>query len=299
MNQLFHGNNLDVLRSLPDTLVDLIYADPPFCTGEKQTGHYGIHWRKPYDTAYEDDTDYDRQRNIDRGLGGNNHLPDPDWLERNQGTRWEFLKEICTNTHLYYFEGMIPILEQCYRVLKPTGAIYWHVDYRTAYLYRVVFRKVFRDLGCFRNEIIWHYPNKAGFGLSRKFNSNFNHILFYCKVDKEQRPLHRLNLEYEHDTKKKMGCVWTIPYLQGNNSERVGYPTQKPIKLLLRIIRASSNQGDVVLDPFAGSGTTLDAAECLGRQWIGIDKSAEAIEIIQDRLRDRHGLLAKYEVIEK
>ena len=293
-NRLYQGDNLKVLQALSSASVDLIYADPPFCTGNKQTGQL-LSWRKAYNISYEDATDFDRQKNIEKGLG-NNRITDPEWLERNAGTKWEFLKHICTNTHLYYFEKIIPILEQCFRVLKSTGALYWHIDYRTSYLYRVVFRKIFRDQNCFGNEIIWHYPNKPhGIGLSRKFSINYHSILFYRKVDKDQQPLHRLNLEYEPDTQKKMGCVWQIQSALGK--ERVGYPTQKPIKLLLRIIKASSNQGDIVLDPFAGSGTTLDAAETLGRKWIGIDQSEKAIEMIQERMRTRHAMLLDYELI--
>ena len=286
MNTLYQGDNLSILRNMPDESVDLIYADPPFCTNVKKKGNH-VPWRKEYDASYEDNTDFDRQKNIEKGIG-NNHIIDPEWLGRNKDTEWEFLKHICTNTHLYYFEEMIPIMQECFRVLKPTGALYWHVDYRTAYLYRVVFRGVFCDLNCFGNEIIWHYPNKTGFGVKKKFNSNFNHILFYRKVGENQQPIHHLNLEYEPGTRKKMGCVWSIPYLQGN--ERVGYPTQKPMELLMRIIKASSNQHDIVLDPFAGSGTTLDAAHTLGRHWIGIDVGDAAIETIQERMRNRHGL---------
>ena len=89
--------------------------------------------------------------------------------------------------------------------------------------------------------------------------------------------------------------VWHIPYIRTN--EVVDYPTQKPLALYARMIKASSNQGDVVHDPFAGSGTTLDAAESLGRKWIGIDIGDEAIEIIQTRLRDRHGLMLAYELV--
>ena len=294
MNKLYQGDNLAILREMPDASVDLIYADPPFCTNKKQSGNY-VSWQKEYNTSYEDDTDFDRQRNIEKSIG-NNHTIDPEWLQRNENTKWEFLKHICTNTHLYYFEKIIPILEACFRVLKPTGALYWHVDYRTAYLYRVVFRKVFCDLNCFGNEIIWHYPNKGALpNTKNKFVSNFNHILFYRKVGRNQQPLHRLNLECEPGTKKKMGTVWRIPSALGN--ERVGYPTQKPIQLLARIIKASSNQGDTVLDPFCGSGTTLDAAQGLGRHWIGIDQNPDAIAITQKRLEDRHGLLLKYELL--
>ena len=83
-----------------------------------------------------------------------------------------------------------------------------------------------------------------------------------------------------------------------SSSERVGYPTQKPVALYQRMIKASSNQHDTVLDPFAGSGTTLDAAQSLGRRWIGIDQSEEAISVIQKRMEARHGMLLEYELIQ-
>ena len=296
MNKLYCGDNLEIMQEMDDASVDLIYADPPFGTNNTQTGRC-VSWRKQYGTSYEDKTDFDRQRNIEKGIG-NNRITDPEWLERNRGTKWEFLKHICTNTQLYYFEQMIPIIEECFRVLKLTGACYFHIDYRTAYLYRIVFRKIFRDINCFGNEIIWHYPNKVPLpNLHRKFNTNFNYILFYRKVDVNQQPVHQLNLEYEPNTKKKMGCIWSIPYVTG--SERVRYPTQKPIKLLERIIKASSNEGDLVLDPFCGSGTTLDAAESLGHQWIGIDQNPDAIAIVEERLKARHGLMLKYERVKR
>ena len=281
MNKLYCDENLMVLRDMPTESIDLIYADPPFCTNRTQSGSV-VSWRGGYDTAYSDDSGFDRQRTIAKGIG-NNHITDPEWLERNAGTKWEFLKHICTNIHLYYFESLIPCVEECFRILKSTGAIYWHVDYRTAYLWRVVFRKIFADLNCFRSEIIWHYPNKVHLpNLKRKFSSNFNHILFYCKVDANQQPVHCLNLETESGTRKKMGSVWSIPYEPA--SKRVGYPTQKPLALLERIVRASSSEGDVVLDPFCGSGTTCVAAAALGRHYIGIDRNPDAIAITQKRL---------------
>ena len=89
-----------------------------------------------------------------------------------------------------------------------------------------------------------------------------------------------------------MGSLWVEndTKLSSFSKERLGYPTQKPVALYERMIKASSNQHDIVLDPFAGSGTTLDAAQSLGRAWIGIDVGEEAISVIQSRLRDRHGL---------
>ena len=123
--------------------------------------------------------------------------------------------------------------------------------------------------------------------LKRRFSNNHDYILFYTPIGKDHQTLHNLSYDFEANTKKKMGTVWDIPFAKGK--ERVGYPTQKPIRLLERIIKASSNQSDTVLDPFAGSGTTLDAAHTLGRAWIGIDVGDEAISVIQGRLRDRHG----------
>ena len=87
-----------------------------------------------------------------------------------------------------------------------------------------------------------------------------------------------------------MRDIWNIPIAAPVSKERVGYPTQKPVALYERMIKASSNQHDIVLDPFAGSGTTLDAAHTLGRHWIGIDIGDAAIETIQERMRNRHGL---------
>ena len=95
-----------------------------------------------------------------------------------------------------------------------------------------------------------------------------------------------------------MSDFWTdIKYLASASKERNGYSTQKPISISQRIIKSSSNPGDVVLDPFAGSGTTLDAAQSLGRKWIGIEKNKDAIPIIENRLKDNHGMLVQYEVI--
>ena len=107
----------------------------------------------------------------------------------------------------------------------------------------------------------------------------------------------RDSIFYLDDSKgARLDTLWTDIFLTSCAKERTGYPTQKPVALYARMIKASSNQHGIVLDPFAGSGTTLDAAESLGRKWIGIDIGDEAIEIIQTRLRDRHGLMLGYEM---
>ena len=282
MNQLFQGDNLAILRNMPDESVDLIYADPPFNTGRVLNGAY-LPDEKGVESSYADKTDYD----LPTKAWHKNHN---EWLEENKDSEWYFLSHFCTPTNLYYFFDMIPVLEEIKRVLKKTGAMYWHINQRTAHTYRIIFDKVFGDIRCFRNQIIWHYPNKAHMpNLKTRFNNNYDTIFFYTKIHgRSGICIHELDLEYENESKKKMGCVWSIPY--ASQKERLGYPTQKPIRLLERIIKASSNQHDIVLDPFAGSGTTLDAAHTLGRHWIGIDVGDAAIETIQERMRNRHGL---------
>ena len=280
MNTLHQGDNLTILRALPDASVDLICTDPPFNTGETINGSYGFE-NRGVDIAYKDKSDYIRPANSFSNIC-------EEWHEENKDYEFYFLHNFCSPSELYYFFGMTPILKEIKRILKVGGALYWHCDYRTVSVYRIILNLIFGDRGCFRNEIIWYNPSKPSRpALKARFSNNYNNILFYSKL-KDQRFVGDFKLEYELGTKKKMGTVWSIPNVKGR--ERVGYPTQKPRELYERMIKASSNQHDIVLDPFAGSGTTLDAAHTLGRHWIGIDVGDEAISVIQGRLRDRHGL---------
>ena len=288
MNQLFHGDNLAILREMPDASVDLICTDPPFNTRKVMDGSYHSA-SKCLDISYNDKSDYIRPVKSFSNIC-------EEWHEQNKGSEFYFLHHFCSPSELYYFFDMIPILKELKRVLKVGGALYWHCDYRTNSVYRIIMNLTFGDRGCFRNEIIWYNPNKSPMPtLKARFSNNYNNILFYSKL-RDQRFVGDFKLEYELGTKKKMGAVWNIPMAKGR--ERVGYPTQKPRELYQRMIKASSNQGSTVLDPFAGSGTTLDAAQSLGRQWIGIDQSEEAISVIQRRMEARHGMLLKYELIQ-
>ena len=269
MNQLYQGDNLAILRSLPDASVGLICTDPPFNTG-KDWGAFDDRW--------------------EGGLKG-------------------------------YLKFMEPRLEECRRVLKDTGSLYLHCDPTASHYLKVMLDSVF-GIKQFRNEIIWHYENKLRRKTYRKFTQLTDTIYWYAKTEKHlfnpQFELHsnpkkyaRIewvngqkrnvkdaegNTEYMTSKEKLIGNLWKFGLLT-NGKERTGYPTQKPLALYARMIQASSNQHDIVLDPFAGSGTTLDAAESLGRKWIGIDIGDEAIEIIQTRLRDRHGLMLEYELV--
>ena len=167
----------------------------------------------------------------------------------------------------------------------------------------------------FRNEIVWCYVSPGD--TKRFFKRNHDTIFFYTKTDNPTWTNYRIPYKesyikshfkgglyrrmsngkiYTANQGQTPNDYWDIPIINSMAKQRLGYPTQKPRALYERIIKASSNQGDTVLDPFAGSGTTLDAAESLGRKWIGIDVGDEAIQTIEQRLRERHGFLLDYEV---
>jgi site-specific DNA-methyltransferase (adenine-specific) len=201
---------------------------------------------------------------------------------------------------------MIPRLLELRRVLRETGSIYLHCDTKSSHYLKLVLDHIFGEKN-FRNEIIWTYK---GGGRSRKFFARkHDTIFFYSKsgnwtfnyrdilVDRTNRTyftdeegkkywLKYGKRYYLKDEGKVPEDCWTdIDPLHGPYNERLGYPTQKPLALLERIIRASSNEGDIVLDPFCGCGTTLAAAQSLDRRWIGIYISPQAIEITSRRLR--------------
>ena len=261
MNQLFQGDNLAILRNMPDESVDLICTDPPFNTG-KDWGAFNDKW-----------------------VGG--------------------LKG--------YLKFMKPRLIECRRVLKDTGSLYLHSDPKASHYLKVMLDWVF-GIDNFRNEIVWCYRRRP-FKV-KDFQKMHDIILRYAKSDnwvwnqlledKSPSTIKRFGVRklQDIDTGKgrkhvasgeitpetAMRDIWNIPIAAPVSKQRVGYPTQKPVALYERIIKASSNQHDIVLDPFAGSGTTLDAAHTLGRHWIGVDVGDAAIETIQERMRNRHGL---------
>ena len=265
MNQLFQGDNLEILHNMPGGSVDLICTDPPFNTG-KDWGAFDDRW--------------------EGGLDG-------------------------------YLKFMEARAVEMRRVLKDTGSLYLHCDPTASHYLKVMLDSVF-GIKQFRNEIVWHYPIATM--AKRRFSCNADSILFYVKsqnynfyIDRVRQPYKKSSVSrakykdtshYRKEGWRKLNpkgvvpdTIWKFGLAGHSSKERTGYPTQKPLALYARMIKASSNQGDVVLDPFAGSGTTLDAAESLGRKWIGIDIGDEAIEIIQTRLRDRHGLMLEYELV--
>lgn len=255
-SRLCRADNLQLMERLADGCCDLIYLDPPFFT-RKRRGRTGA--------AFSDSW-----------LGG--------------------LKS--------YLAFMFPRLEQCRRLLAEHGLIYVHLDWRAAHYVRVQLDTVF-GYEHLLNEIIWHY--RTGGVSKRWFGRKHDTILVYArrpgrhtfnplrggsfrtdglKLDKTGRPYKstKRGRLYFHREGPALTDVWDLPFLSTVSLERAGWPTQKPLALLERIVSASSNPGDLVADFFCGSGTTLVAAKRLGRRWLGCDTSARAIAIARKRL---------------
>lgn len=239
--------------------IDLIYADPPYCTQK-------------------------------------------DWGEFDD--RWESF-----DVYLAYMEER---LNECHRVLAETGSFYLHVDPNTSHYLKVILDGIFGRKN-FRNEIAWCYQGSVGNNL-KSYPRKHDVILLFSKSD--CNTFHAQHIPYSESyvdssyrhlegdrryRKHSDGRKYFLDEMKGvvvsswwsdincfatatQSKELVGYPTQKPIALLERIIRASSDAGDLVLDPFCGSGTTLAAARHLGRRYIGIDQNPNAIALCEKRL---------------
>jgi site-specific DNA-methyltransferase (adenine-specific) len=266
MNCIVYGDNLPLLKTIPSSSVDLIYIDPPFNTGKTQTRQQIVTIR---------DTEGDRT-----GF---------------QGRRYRTLKVGSTgySDHFDDYLGFLrPRLEEAYRVLTPTGSMFFHIDYREVHYCKIMLDDIFgRD--CFQNEIIWAYD--YGARAKQKWPAKHDNILWYTK-NAEQ---YTYNLDAcdripymapdlvgpEKAARGKTPTdVWWHTIVPTNGREKTGYATQKPLGILERIVRVHSNPGDLVLDFFAGSGTTGEAAAKHGRQFILIDSNTTAIEVMEKRL---------------
>lgn len=265
-NTLYFGDNLGILKTLETESVQLIYIDPPFNTGRTQT-------RGTTTTT----------RNEDSNRVG------------FKGQRYDIVKE----TVLSYddeFEDfwsfLEPRLEEAWRLLNETGTLYLHLDYREAHYAKVLLDALF-GRECFLNEIIWAYD--YGGKSKNKWPSKHDTILVYVKnpakyyfnsteVDREPYMAPGLVTPEKVELGKLPTDVWWHTIVSPTGKEKTGYPTQKPKGILRRVIQASSHPGDLVLDFFAGSGTTGAVAAELGRKFILIDQNPESIEVITSRL---------------
>ncbi|MGQ0601212.1 MAG: DNA-methyltransferase, partial [Anaerolineales bacterium] len=187
-----------------------------------------------------------------------------------------------------------PRLEEAHRLLTPDGSLYFHIDYREVHYCKILLDEIFgRD--SFLNEIIWAYD--YGARTRRKWPAKHDNILWYAKdlgnyvfnyeaVDRIPYMAPGLVGPEKAARGKTPTDCWWMTIVSPTGKEKTGYPTQKPINLLKRIITASSHPGDTVLDFFAGSGTTGEAAHVLGRKFILVDNNAEAIAVMKKRLKN-------------
>ncbi|MDP9412107.1 MAG: restriction endonuclease [Actinomycetota bacterium] len=309
MNTLYYGDNLDVLRRhVADESVDLIYLDPPF----KSNQDYNVLFaeqdgsRSPAQIkAFTDTWTWDEaaaasyQEVVE--MGGQVSL-----------AMQAFRTVLGGNDMLAYLSMMAPRLVELRRVLKPTGSIYLHCDPTASHYLKVLLDAVFGPAN-FVNEIVWHYRKwPAG---KFAFQRNHDVVLFYSRSRDRSRTFNQLYMDRAPSTLKRFGTARIVSghdasgrrvpsEMAAEESSGVRmddvwdigrvppikqlFPTEKPPALLARVIEASSNPGDVVLDPFCGCGTTIVVAQEMGRQWIGIDITHLAVNLIKHRLLGAH-----------
>jgi site-specific DNA-methyltransferase (adenine-specific) len=310
INTLFFGDNLHILREhIAAESVDLIYLDPPFNSNRAYNVYLSTpkgHQSDAQITAFEDTWHWGDQ--AEQEYSALLHQSNTDVADLLSSLR-KFLHE---SDMMAYLVMMTTRLLPMYQVLKPAGSLYLHCDPTASHYLKIVLDNIFGAKN-FRNEIIWSYRKWAV--AEKSFSKNHDVIFFYVKDETEAKfnvllqsrapsTLKRFGnkkivsavdssghrapsqtLEQDSDG-VKMSDVWDIPIIAPSSKERLGYPTQKPLALLERIIQASSNPGDVVLDPFCGCGTAVHAAEKLGRRWLGIDITHLSIHLIERRMKD-------------
>lgn len=264
-NLVYFADNMKVLKALPGGSVDLVYIDPPFNTGKKQ---------KRTQIRAQQDSDGDRT-----GFSG-----------RRYRTIKVGEKEY-DDAFDDYPGFLAPRLEQAYRVLTSTGTLYFHIDYREVHYCKVLLDNIF-GRESFLNEIVWAYD--YGGRTKKKWPPKHDNILVYVK-DPSRYTFNYTEIDRipymapglvgpEKASRGKLPTdTWWHTIVSTNSKEKTGYPTQKPLAILNRIVRASSNPGDTVLDFFAGSGTTGMSCLQLGRRFILVDNSPQALEIMKKR----------------
>lgn len=263
-NLVLFGDNLAHLQSMPGGSAQLIYIDPPFNTGRTQSRSKGSMVRSESGRVGFKGAKYDLIR--ETVLSYDDEFAD----------YWGFLE---------------PRLEEAWRLLNETGTLYVHLDYREAHYAKVLLDALFgRD--CFLNEIIWAYD--YGGKAKNRWPSKHDTILVYVKdpkkyyfdnetVDREPYMAPGLVTPEKVAKGKLPTDVWWHTIVSPTGKEKTGYPTQKPVGVLRRIIQASSKPGDLVIDFFAGSGTTGAVAADLGRRFVLVDQNPEAIEVMRER----------------
>ena len=317
-NTLYYGDNLDILhRYIKDETVDLIYLDPPFKSNqdynvlfEEQNGSRSKAQIKAFEDTWRWDQEAAEAFLLIVEAGG-----------RVSQAMQGFRMQLGDNDMMAYLAMMAPRLVEMRRVLKPTGSIYLHCDPTASHYLKLLMDAVF-DAANFTNEIIWHYRKwPAG---KYTFQKNHDILLFYSRSSSRERTFNQLFMDRAPSTLKRFGNSKIVSgydkkgkripsQIEDRDSEGVRqddvwdigrvppikqlFPTQKPEALLERIMISSSNEGDTVLDPFCGCGTTIAVAQRLKRRWIGIDITHLAVTLIKHRFYSVFEHNAIYKVI--
>jgi site-specific DNA-methyltransferase (adenine-specific) len=318
-NRLYYGDNLEVLRKhIRDETVDLCYIDPPFNSKRNYNQIYNNIGGedRAQAQAFTDTWLWDEHANecFNEILLNANGVQTQQSIELISG-----LDKVLGRGSLFaYLVSMTARIAEIHRTLKTTGSFYLHCDPTASHYLKLVCDALFVTRGGdFRNEIYWYYYNKMHDSRKKLFPRATDTLLFYVKniesdftyyqlQEKRDQPVKQLkrkkvdgvmvnardedgSLMYQIKEDRTLDNVWRLPCLQPAAPERLGYPTQKPEALLERIISASSNEGDVVLDSFCGCGTTVAVAQRLKRQWIGMDITYQSIALVLRRLEKTFG----------
>ena len=297
---IWTGDNLDILRGMNSETVDLIYLDPPFNSNKNYEAPVGS---KAAGAAFKDTWSLSDLDVAWMGLIADEHPAIAYMLDTAGKAHGKGMQS--------YLTMMAARLLEMRRVLKDTGSIYLHCDPYASHYLKMLMDAVY-GARHFKNEVVWSYRRYTA--KSNRFQREHDVILYYGKGSPTFNVVYepygegsgKRDSHYKQDEEgrwfrwqkrrgqepykvylsegRRTGDVWQISHINASAKERVGYPTQKPLALLERIIKASSNEGDVVLDPFAGCATACVAAEKLGRQWVGIDLSPMAYRLVQERL---------------
>ena len=267
--EIWHGDNLPFLQRMETDSIPLIYIDPPFNTGKTQS-------RKRIKTARVSNMDGDRT-----GFGGHRYQTT---VTHESGYADSFDD---------YLGFLRPRLVEAHRILTSNGSLFFHIDWRESARCRMLLEEIFGGAAHCINEIIWAYD--YGARSKSRWSAKHDNIYWFAKDpenyifnygDIDRIPYMAPGLVGEEKAKrgKTPTDTWWQTIVPTNSKEKTGYPTQKPLALLNRIVKVHSNPDDTVLDFFAGSGTTGKAAALAGRRFVLIDKNPEAVAVMKKRL---------------